>query len=214
MTDLILFGMQGSGKGTQGQILAKKLEAEVFEMGGQLRKLAMEESELAKKVKAIMEAGNLVPTEVIMEIISAFLTELSAEKTVIFDGIPRSEEQRKQFEEAVTSAKRKPIAIYIHLTREEALKRLLGRRTCSVCKTIYGAKDNLAEDAACPACGGELKVRADDTQEAIETRLATYERETLPVIEKYRAEERLIEVDGAQNVEAVSTAIIDALESR
>ncbi len=205
--------MQGSGKGTQGQILAEKLNAEIFEMGGQLRRLATEDSDLAKKVKAIMEAGNLVPTEVIMEIVTAFVSALPSDQTVIFDGIPRSEDQRVQFESAVSGAGRQPLAVYIKLTREEALKRLLGRRTCSVCKMIYGAKDNLATGAACPACGGELKVRADDTEEAIQTRLATYERETLPVIEQYRSEERLIEVDGTQSVAIVTESILKALKN-
>jgi adenylate kinase len=214
MSDLILFGMQGSGKGTQGQLLAEKLQLQIFETGGQLRRLAAETSLLGKKVREITTAGRLVPTEIVMEIVANFLQNLPTEAGVIFDGIPRSEEQREKLETEFAKVGRKPVAVYIHLSRAEALKRLLGRKTCAKCKTIFGAKDNLADDVACPKCGGELKVRADDTAEAIETRLATYERETLPVIEKYRAEGRLVEVEGTQTVEAVTEAIISGLESR
>jgi len=212
MKDLILFGMQGSGKGTQGQILAEKLGAQIFETGGQLRRLAAEDSELGRKIKSIIDGGTLVPTEVVMEMVADFLGKTPTKQSVIFDGIPRSEDQREQLEAEFEKAGRKPIAIYIKLTEEEALKRLLGRQTCSGCKKIFGAKDGLEMGAACPACGSELKTRDDDTEEAIRTRLSVYAEQTMPVIQKYRIEHRLIEADGAQPVEAVTAAIQAALE--
>jgi adenylate kinase len=96
--DLILFGMQGSGKGTQSRFLAESCGFEIFEAGAELRRLANEDSELARKVKTIMEAGHLVPTEVVMEIIEDFLHRLPEGKAALFDGIPRSEDQREQFD--------------------------------------------------------------------------------------------------------------------
>ena len=212
MKDIILFGMQGSGKGTQGQIIAQKLNLQIFETGGQLRKLAAEDSELGRKIKEITTAGNLVPNEVVMEIVANFLTNLPADQGVIFDGIPRSESQRVSLEAEFEKVDRKPIAVYIKLSREEALKRLLGRKTCSQCKKIFGAKDGIADKTECPECGGELKVRADDTDEAINTRLDVYENETVPAIEKYREESRLIEVNGVQSVEEVTAEILSKLE--
>jgi len=208
MQDFILFGMQGSGKGTQGQILAAKLNLQVFETGGQLRKLAAEDSELGKKVKGIIESGNLVSDAVVMEIVENFLKKTPATEGVIFDGIPRSESQYLMLEGEFEKFNRKPTALYIKLTEEEALKRLLGRKTCSKCGKIFGSKDNIAAATVCPVCGGELKIRADDTEEAIRTRLNVYAAQTLPVIEKYRAAGRLIEVDGSQPVDEVTAAIL------
>ncbi len=207
MQDIILFGMQGSGKGTQARILAEKFAYKIFETGGQLRKLASEDSPLGQKVKEITTAGKLVPNEIVMEIVENFLQNLPENETAIFDGIPRSESQRASLEAEFAKVGRRPLAVYISLTREEALTRLLGRKTCAGCGKIFGAKDNSAAFEKCPVCGGELKIRADDTAEAIETRLDVYEKETVPAIEKYREENRLVEIDGTQSVAEVTAAI-------
>lgn len=212
MTDLILFGMQGSGKGTQGQILATTYGYTIFDTGSQLRRIVTSGSALGQKIQEITNAGKLVPTEVVMEIVADFLSNTPRETPVIFDGIPRSEDQRVLFEKEMEKAGRRPTALYIKLTEDEALARLLGRKTCSGCGKIYGLKDNLAEGAACPTCGGTLKVRADDTDEAIKTRLRVYAEQTVPVIEVYRAEERLIELDGALPVTDVTAVIAMAVQ--
>ena len=211
MQDIILFGMQGSGKGTQARILAEKFDYQIFETGGQLRKLATEASDLGYKVKEITTAGKLVPNEVVMEIVANFLQALDKNEQVIFDGIPRSESQRISLESEFVKVGRRPVAVYISLTRAEALKRLLERRTCVLCTKIFGVKDNAVDLLACPSCGGELKARADDTREAIETRLGVYEKETVPVIEKYREAVRLIEIDGTGEVDFVNAEIIKNL---
>ncbi|MFH0776131.1 MAG: nucleoside monophosphate kinase [Patescibacteria group bacterium] len=212
MQDIILFGMQGSGKGTQARILAEKFGYTIFETGGQLRKLAAEDSPLGQKVKAITTAGKLVDNAIVMEIVANFLANFGKSEKAIFDGIPRSEAQRVSLEAEFAKVQRKPVAVYIKIPREEALRRLLGRKTCAGCGQIFGAKDNSDALEKCPLCGGELKIRADDTAEAIETRLDVYEKETLPAIGRYREEGRLIEVDGMQGVGAVSAAIAAALE--
>lgn len=214
MSDLILFGMQGSGKGTQGQRISEQLGLQVFEMGAQLRRLATEDSVLGREVKKITTAGQLVPNEIVMKIVARFLAELPADNGVIFDGIPRNEEQRVSLETEFQKVHRQPIALLIEISRTEALRRLLGRKTCAGCHQIFGTKDNLADTNECPSCGGELRVRADDTAEAIEMRLAVYEKETRPTIEKYRAQQRLIEVDGLQELTAVTAEILQKLTAR
>lgn len=211
MNGIILFGMQGSGKGTQARILAEKFQLQIFETGGQLRKLAAEDSDLGRKVKEITTAGKLVPNEVVMEIVESFLESLPDDQHAIFDGIPRSESQRVSLEEEFAKVNRKPTAVYIKISREEALRRLLGRKTCAGCGKIFGTQDDVADKTECPACGGELKVRADDTEEAISTRLDVYEKETVPAIEKYREERRLIEIDGTTGVEKVTEEIVEKL---
>ena len=212
MKDIILFGMQGSGKGTQARILAEKLNLKIFETGGQLRQLASEDSDLGREVKEITTAGKLVSDEIVMKIAANFLENLDENENAIFDGIPRSESQRVLLEAEFQKVQRKPMAVYISLTREEALHRLLGRKTCANCGKIFGIKDDSENLESCPACGGELKTRADDTREAIETRLDVYKNETLPVIEKYREEERLVEIEGIRSVEEVNAEIIAKLE--
>jgi adenylate kinase len=209
MRNLILFGRQGSGKGTQARILAEKLNCTIFETGGQLRALATENSELGRKVKQIIETGKLVSDEVIMKIVANFLSKNSG--TAIFDGIPRSESQRILLEQEFKKINPKPLAVVIQLSEAEALKRLLGRKTCAQCGKIFGAKDQIANQTNCPVCHGELKIRADDTEEAIKTRLKIYTKETLPILKKYHAEDRLIEVDGMQSVENVTAEILKKL---
>ncbi len=213
MQDIILFGMQGSGKGTQARILAEKLNYKIFETGGQLRKLATDDSDLGREVKEITTAGKLVSNEIVMKIVANFLESLKEDEHVIFDGIPRSESQRVSLEEEFEKVNRKPLAIHISLTRDEALKRLLGRKTCTKCGKIFGIKDNSEQLEACTDCGGELKVRADDKQEAIETRLDVYEYETVPAIEKYGEEGRLVEIDGKKTVEEVTKEILEKLQN-
>ena len=213
MKDIILFGMQGSGKGTQARILAEKFGYKIFETGGQLRKLAAEDSSLGRKIAEITTAGKLVDNEIVMQIVANFLRNLGADESAIFDGIPRSESQRTSLESEFAKVERKPLAIYIKISRDEALTRLLGRKTCANCGKIFGAKDDSGKLAECPVCGGELKIRADDTAEAIATRLDVYENETVPAIEKYRDEKRLIEVDGTQSVDAVTAEIAEKIEN-
>lgn len=204
--DLVLFGIQGSGKGTQSKIMADKFNLQIFETGGELRKLSNEDSELAKKVKSIIEAGHLVPTEVVMEIIANFLHHLPAGKSALFDGIPRSADQKKQFDELMEKEGRNFTCLIITLEKEEALKRLTTRRVCSKCKEVYPVfydKDN------CEKCGGELITRSDDKPEAISTRLDTFFSQTMPVINEYETsnKHKVIKINGLMTIEEVAKEI-------
>lgn len=214
MTDLILFGMQGSGKGTQGQLLSEKYGYKIFDTGSELRRIVASGNALGTKIKTIIDAGHLVPTEVVIEIVADFLTNIPRETPIIFDGIPRSEEQRVLFETEMGKHGRTPVGLHIHLTEDEAVSRLTGRTTCNQCKKIYGKKDNLQSGDTCPACGGTLATRADDTEAAIRTRLGVFSRETLPVIEWYRGANRLIEVEGKLPVAEVTTLVEKKLQQK
>ncbi len=123
--DIILFGVQGSGKGTQGQLIAKRYKLSVFDTGNELRQLILEESTLAKKVRDIMETGNLVPTEIVMEIIENFINKTQG--AIIFDGIPRSKEQAECFNKLMKKNNRNLKGIFIDMNKEEAIQRLLKR---------------------------------------------------------------------------------------
>lgn len=201
--DIVLFGIQGSGKGTLGKFLAEQYGLEVFETGSELRKLSSENSALGQKVKSIVEAGHLVPNEVVMDIIENFMAQLPAGKNVLFDGIPRKMEQAQTFEALMEKLGRNFMGLFLEISEELAMKRLTTRRICKVCKTVYPA---VYTQPTCEKCGGELGTRSDDNPESIKTRLQAYFDETLPVIEHYKKEGKMITVNGEPSIEEVNQA--------
>lgn len=196
--DYILFGIQGAGKGTQGKILAKKCGAAYFEMGGELRRLSSENSDLGRKVKSIIDAGHLVPNEVVMEIVENFA--LACGDAIIFDGIPRNKEQDASFQSLLQKLGREYSGIYFELSRQQAEERLLKRRICTVCKKVYPA---FYKGETCE-CGGKLVTRADDNADAIRTRLDIFYKETMPVIEEWKQQGKIITINGEGTIEEVT----------
>ncbi|OGJ43014.1 hypothetical protein A3J23_04390 [Candidatus Peregrinibacteria bacterium RIFCSPLOWO2_02_FULL_48_14] len=206
--DLVLFGMQGSGKGTQSKFIAERCGLTIFETGAQLRRLADEDSDLGRKVKSILNAGNLVPSEVVMEIIADFLHHLPEGASALFDGIPRSDDQQKLFDKLMAGENRDFMGLLIELSEKEALKRLTTRRICSKCKSVF---PSFYTKATCENCGGELTTRHDDTPDAIRTRLDTFLQKTLPVINAYKARGKMLTVNGEQGIEGVTKDIVETL---
>lgn len=201
--DFVFFGIQGSGKGTQGKMLAAKKGYEYFEAGGELRKLAREETELAKKVKSIMERGELVPVEVIMEIVENFLSKIPKTRNVVFDGIPRNEKQRELFEKLMKKAGRLPTGILIEIPEEESLRRITNRWMSKSTGKIYMSKEQALKECELK----DLYQRADDNEESIRVRIKAYQKETVPIINWYKTQGRLRVVDGTPPVEAVAAAV-------
>lgn len=207
--DIVLFGIQGSGKGTQSKIIAEKCGLQVFETGGELRRLASEASELGSKVKETIESGQLVPTGLVMEIIANFLHNLPEGANALFDGIPRSEDQKIHFDELIEKEGRDFMGLWIELSPEEALKRLTTRRICTKCKEVYPAT---YQGGACEKCGGELVTRTDDTPDAIKVRIETFVEKTLPIIREYEAAGKILKVNGEKSIPEVSSDILASLE--
>lgn len=209
--DIVLFGIQGSGKGTLGRAIAQKYNYEYFETGAQLRKLAQEDSELGHKVKQIIESGQLVSNEVVMDIVENFVNQISADTPIVFDGIPRKPEQAKTFEELLSKYSRDFTGILVDISEETAIKRITTRRICSKCKAVYPA-DYTEEN--CEKCGGELITRSDDNPESIKTRFKAYNEETTPVIEDYKNRSKIIEMDGTPPIPQAREAIFKILEEQ
>ncbi|EKD48092.1 MAG: Adenylate kinase [uncultured bacterium] len=207
--DLVLFGMQGSGKGTQGNLIAKRHNLKTFETGAELRKLAQEDSPLGKKIKSIIEAGRLVDNEVVMEIIENFMKSIGKNDIVLFDGLPRKMEQAETFDTLMKKFGREFMGILIEISEKVAMKRLTTRRICKKCKEVYPAtyKEN-----TCAKCNSELITRNDDNVEAIIIRLQAYRNETLPVIQKYEREGKMIKINGEQAIENVDKDLEIALK--
>lgn len=206
--DIVLFGIQGSGKGTLGKLVAEKYGYSIFETGGELRKLSKEESPLGKKVKSIIEAGHLVPTEVVMEIVENFMQNLPAGTEALIDGIPRKIDQAEAFDTLMKKLNRNFKGILIEVSKDAALKRLSTRRICEKCKAVYPAnytKDN------CEKCGGNLITRSDDNPESIKTRLQAFFDETMPVIERYKTANKMISMNGEISIEEARDQIFEVI---
>lgn len=188
MKDLILVGIQGSGKGTQAKILAEKHGYQIFETGGALRTIASEDSDLGRQVKEITTRGDLVPNEIVMDIVRDFVNN-KADKTkpVIFDGIPRSEEQRQSLEALLADLGRDFQVLHITLSEDEAFARLMKR--------------------------AEIEGRADDNPESIRKRIQNFYDFTQPLLAPWAEAGRVIEIDGDQSIDAVTTEIDEKLEA-
>lgn len=176
--DIVLFGIQGSGKGTQAKRLCKEFDLDLFEAGGELRRIAAEESKLGKEVKSYIDDGKLVPHEIIMKVVKQAIVSRPAGRRILFDGIPRDENQMKDFDAVMSELNREFRCIQILLPREKAIERILGR--------------------------AEQEGRADDAnEEIIVRRMDTFTEKTLPVIREYERAGKLVKVDGDSDVEAV-----------
>src|SRR3989338_10030796 len=147
--DILLFGMQGSGKGTQGKILAEKYGLTVFEMGAELRKLIASGDPLGQKIKAIVDRGDLVDDDTVMEVVSHFVESLSPDHRILFDGIPRTLVQSEKLLALIKKHGHDAFVLNIKISAEEAMKRLTQRRICEQCKEVYPA---FYEGEKCSVC--------------------------------------------------------------
>ncbi len=186
--DLVFFGIQGSGKGTQAKKLAAEYSYDIFEAGGELRKIVASGSDLGKTVQAYIDQGHLVPHEIIMQVVAAAIAARPRTTNILFDGIPRDEAQMRDFNAVMQKAGREFRCIHFLLNDDEALKRLLHRAT----------KEGRADDAS---------------TEIIQRRIATFKEKTMPVIAAYTKEGTVVEIAAHDSVENVYDALRQAIRS-
>nr|WP_290667300.1 adenylate kinase [Ardenticatena sp.] len=211
---VILFGAQGSGKGTQARLLQKKLGIPQVATGDLFRYNLKNNTELGQLAKGYMDRGELVPDEVTNAMVRERLSRDDAAKGAILDGYPRNLNQARALDEMLAEwGAEVTRAIYIDVGMDELMRRLTGRRVCRACQATYHIVFNPPQqDGICDVCGGELYQRDDDKDEAaIRRRLEIYQQETLPVIEYYRERGLLSEVSGEQPIEAVNADILKAI---
>ncbi|MFH0838217.1 MAG: nucleoside monophosphate kinase [Patescibacteria group bacterium] len=205
--DIVLFGMQGSGKGTQGKILAERYGLKVFDMGHELRSMIASGEDLGKKIKNTVESGNLVSDDIILEVVEKFLESGAKGQNVLFDGIPRTIIQSEKLLALLSAHGRDAFALNIKISEREAIERLTKRRMCVNCKEIYPA---FYKGDSCSECHGALVTRSDDSNlDSINQRLHNFAVETKPVIEDFYKRDRLIEVDGEQAIPDVTEEMIE-----
>lgn len=204
---LILLGAPGSGKGTMAQKLTAALDIPQISTGDIFRKNLKEETPLGLQVKSIMASGALVPDEITIEIVKNRLAEDDCQKGYILDGFPRSIAQAK----ALDGFQQVDYAVNLDVDKEVVVKRLSGRRFCPDCSGTYHVSA-LSDETVCPHCGGKLIIRADDAEETVRERQRVYESTTLPLLEYYDKQGKLLTVDGNGSVEEVYDRILAALK--
>ena len=210
---IVLLGPPGSGKGTQGAILAERMGVKEISAGELLRAEVKSGSDLGKELAACIDRGQLVPSKVIVRIMSqAFLAPENA-KGFISDGFPRSIEQAQLLEELENcpefDGKKVDLVLLIDVPDEYILERILGRTQCVDCGTFYHDKFKPTKIAGvCDVCGGKnFAKRADDTEETVVSRLRVYREATAPLIPYYEDKGLLVRVDGTGPIDTVSERI-------
>ena len=206
---LILLGAPGAGKGTQAEILCKELEIPTISTGNILRAAIKAGTPTGLKAKSYMDAGHLVPDEVIIGIITERVAEEDCANGYILDGVPRTIAQAEAMEQAgiVFDA-----VISIEISDETIMERMSGRRVCEAC----GASYHLVavppkQEGVCDKCGGKLVQRKDDAPETVKARLEVYHKETEPLKDFYAKRGLLKSVENQPTVEETSKAILRAL---
>jgi adenylate kinase len=214
--NIIVLGPQGSGKGTQAEMLAKKFSLEHIDMGKSLREVAKQDTPLGKEIYHIQNVTNtLVPTRILREVLHLKINSLPREQGILFEGVPRTRDQQKYFEEEIQNSGRKIDAvIFINIPEEETVKRISKRWVCKKHQHILiMGKDVQGEEGKCPIDGSDIFQRTDDTPAGIKKRLQVYRKETMPVVEDYRKRNLLFEIDGRPGIDEVSKSILEKLKT-
>lgn len=209
--NIIILGQQGSGKGTQADFLAHEYGMIHIDMGKTLREVAKHDTPLGREIYDIQNiTKTLVPSRILREVLHIKLGSIPREQGIVFDGVPRTMGQARYIEESLQELGRKIDKVFfINISGQESIRRISKRWICKECKTIFiMGKDLKKEDERCMQCGGEIMQRIDDTIDGIKKRLEVFEEETAPVINYYKEQGTLAEINGAQEIEKVSEDII------
>lgn len=211
--NLILLGPPGAGKGTQAKILAKKFEIPQISTGDILRGAVKEQTPMGIKAKGYMDAGALVPDEVVVGIVEERLARPDCASGFILDGFPRTVGQADALKRTLAGmGKTIEHVISITVDKEELLGRITGRRTCRLCgKGYHLLFDPPKRNGACDECGGELFQRDDDKEETMRNRLDVYEKQTAPLIAYYAHESLLRTICGTGSIEDIQQNLLTGI---
>ena len=204
--NLVFLGPPGAGKGTQAVGVCEKYGLPHISTGDILRSEIKQQTKLGLEAKKYMDAGQLVPDEVVIGIVASRLTQPDCKNGFLFDGFPRTLPQAEALAEKVDIE----IAINIDVPDENIIKRLSGRRVCKACGATYHVDNH--KEANCDTCGGELIQRTDDAPETVANRLRVYHEQTSPLIDFYQAKGVLKSVDGTRSIDDVFAGICAILD--
>ncbi|MFH1404469.1 MAG: nucleoside monophosphate kinase [Patescibacteria group bacterium] len=206
MYKILVLGSQGSGKGTQADLLSEYFDIPALSMGQLLRDEIATGSELGQKIDGILKGGNLASTQDVAEVLKRRIGKEDAKNGYVLDGYPRSMDQFNSFDFDEPTH-----FILIDVPVEECVNRLGGRLTCNKCGKVYRIVDGYNNGDKCSACSGELGKRHDESEEALRRRLEIYEKDTKPVFDEYKKKGIFHLVDGAGTIEEVFGRVLNAL---
>ena len=215
--NIILLGPPGAGKGTQAELLVVNRGMVQLSTGDMLRAEKNAGTELGNRIKAVMDAGELVSDEIVSSLIDENLKRLRPDQGVIFDGYPRTAAQAQALDELLAANGRKlDRVIELEVDEDALVERIVGRYTCAKCGAGYHDKFKQPKVAGtCDVCGShEFRRRADDNEETVRTRMAEYRGKTAPIIPIYEARGILTRVDGMADIDHVSAAVAAALDGK
>lgn len=213
---VVFLGPPGVGKGTQAALVASRFRHPKISTGDIFREAVRNKTALGLQAKACMDAGKLVPDAVVIGIVKEKLAEPMCANGFLLDGFPRTVQQAQELG-AMLGPKGLQLdrVINVSVPREEVIRRLTGRRSCPKCQAVFHVNFAPPKKAGiCDRCGGELVQRSDDQKETVEVRLSVYEQQTAPLIEYYRQQGVLSELDGSGRIEEVNRRLMVLLTAQ
>lgn len=213
MLNIILLGPPGAGKGTQAELIVEKYGIPQISTGDIFRANIKNGTELGKKAKTYMDAGNLVPDELVVDLVRDRLEQDDCKDGFMLDGFPRTVFQAEELDKIMESKGLKiDHVLNIDVKPEKLIKRIAGRRVCRACGATFNiAYKPTAKEGVCDNCGGEVYQRADDTEETVKNRIDVYFNQTAPLIEYYEKAGNIATLDGDRPIEDVFSDITGVL---
>jgi adenylate kinase len=213
--NVVLLGAPGAGKGTQAAVLLSELGVVHVASGDLFRRALEEKTELGLLAKSYMEKGELVPDEVTISMVLERIRQPDCAGGVLFDGFPRTLGQAEALDDKLAGEGRRiDKVVYIEVPAEELVKRLSGRWICRECQAPYHEQSSPPKSAGrCDICGGELYQRADDREETVRERLKVFLSQTVPIVDYYDRQGKLLRVDGNRGIEEVGATIMEVLRA-
>ncbi len=212
---IIMLGAPGAGKGTQADILSQEMNLPHIASGDLFRQASEKRTDIGLSARGYMDKGELVPDEITIKMILERMDQPDCASGCLFDGFPRTLQQAKVLDKALKEqGKRIDRAIYIEVPNEELVKRLGGRWLCRTCQMPYHMANSPPKTPGkCDRCGGELYQRPDDREETVKERLNVFFAQTVPILDYYKKQSKLIRVNGNLGRQGVAREIISALRA-
>jgi len=210
---VVILGAPGAGKGTQADILSQQMSLPHIASGDLFRQALEEKTQVGLLAKNYMDKGELVPDEITIRMILERINRPDCASGCLFDGFPRTLPQAQVLDKAFQEqGKRIDKAIYIEVPSEELVKRLSGRWLCRNCQTPYHTVSSPPKvPGKCDKCGGELYQRSDDREETVKERLKVFFAQTVPILDYYEKQNKLVRVNGNLGIQGVAREIISVL---